>query len=69
MNLDNIKGIAHCYLYISIQYSVLRSASDVVESSIRTSILALINVSVSRSIRVSVGSPIEDSIWLQYESN
>jgi hypothetical protein len=68
MNLDNIKGIAHCYLYISIQYSVLRSASDVVESSIRTSILALINVSVSRSIRVSVGSPIEDSIWLQYES-
>jgi hypothetical protein len=68
MNLDNIKGIAHCYLYTYIQYSVLRSASDVVESSIRTSILALINVSVSRSIRVSVGSPIEDSIWLQYES-
>jgi hypothetical protein len=68
MNLDNIMKTAHYYLYTYIQYSALRSASDVVESSIRTSILALINVSVSRSIRVSVGSPIEDSIWLQYES-
>lgn len=68
MNLDNIKGIAHCYLYTYIQYSVLRSASDVVESSILTSMLALIDVSISHSIRVSVRSPIEDSIWLQYES-
>jgi hypothetical protein len=68
MNLDNITKTAHYYLYSSIQYSVLRSASDVVESSIRTSMLAFINVSISQSIRVSVGSPIEDSIWLQYES-
>jgi hypothetical protein len=68
MNLDNITKTAHYYLYTSIQYSVLRSASDVVESSILTSMLALIDVSISHSIRVSVRSPIEDSIWLQYES-